>query len=156
MAEPVAARIVHRLPGRVRLRIDAWRGDPAQLDALALDLALEEGVRAVDPNPLTGGLLVLHEGPLEPLLERLAAAGRLRVTDLEPRERPFATRLGERLGAFDRELVRATAGELDARGAVLLAFLGLAFVQALRGQLAGPALSLLWYASRLAGPPGRS
>ncbi|MCS6878939.1 MAG: hypothetical protein RMK73_05760 [Geminicoccaceae bacterium] len=149
MAEPEPARIVHRLPGRVRLRIDRRRYDTAWFDALALELALSERVRSVEVNPRTASVLVYHEGPLEPLLDELAARGFVRVESLAPREIPVAQRLAERAGALDDRLRRATAGELDLRGAALLALLLLALVQVIRGQVAGPAVSLLWYASNL-------
>jgi hypothetical protein len=147
MAEPEPARLVHRLPGRVRLKIDGRRGDRAWFDALALELALVEGIRAVEANPLTGSLLIHHEGSLERLLEQLAARGFVRVESSEPREIPLPRRLAERTAALDAGLRRATAGELDLKGAALLGLLGLALVQAARGQFAGPAVSLLWYAS---------
>ncbi|MDW8370412.1 MAG: hypothetical protein RMK81_09075 [Geminicoccaceae bacterium] len=150
MAEAEPARLVHRLPGRVRLKIDAKRGDRAWFDALALELSLLEGIRSVDANPRTASLLIHHEGPLERLLDELAERGLLRVASLEPQEIPLARRLAERAAAVDAGLRRATAGELDLGGAALLGLLLLALVQAARGQLAGPAVSLLWYASSLA------
>jgi hypothetical protein len=150
MTEAEPGRLVHRLPGRVRLRIDGRRGDRAWFDALALELALLDGIRAVDANPLTAGLLIHHDGPLERLLDELAGRGLVRVESLEPREVPLPRRLGERLAVVDAGLRRATAGELDLRAAAVLALLGLALVQAARGQLVGPAASLLWYASSLA------
>lgn len=155
MAEPEPARLVHRLPGRARLRIEGRRGDVAWFDRLTLELALVEGVRAVEANPRTGGLLVLHDGPLEPILQHLQTAGLVAADPLARGERPFRDRLVERLGRLDRAMVRASEGELDGRGALLLALLGLALLQAVRGQLAGPALSLLWYASGLLRPSGR-
>lgn len=150
MAEPEPARLVHRLPGRVRLKIDGKRGDRAWFDALALELSLSEGILAVDANPLTGSLLIRHEGPLERLLGELAERGSLHVASLEPQEIPLGRRLAQRAAAVDESLRRASAGELDLAGAALLGLLLLALVQAARGQLAGPAVSLLWYASSLA------
>lgn len=150
MAEPEPARLVHRLPGRVRLKIDGRRGDRAWFDATALELSLLEGILAVDANPLTGSLLIRHEGPLERLLRELAERGLLRVASLELQEIPLARRLAQRAAAVDEGLRRASAGELDLAGAALLGLLLLALVQAARGQLAGPAVSLVWYASSLA------
>ncbi len=150
MAEPEPARLVHRLPGRVRLKIDGRRGERDWFDAVAVELALVESIRAVDANPLTGSLLIRHDGPLERLLGELAARGLICVANPQPCEIPLALRLSERAERVDAGLRRATAGELDLKGAALLALLLLAGVQALRGQLAGPAVSLLWYASSLA------
>lgn len=149
MAEPEAARIVHRLPGRVRLKIDQRRYDAAWFEALALELALVEGIRTVEVNPRTASLLLFHDGPLEPVLDALAARGLVRLESLEPREIPLTRRLRERAGRLDARLRQATAGELDLQGAALLGLLFLALVQALRGHVAGPAVSLLWYASNL-------
>lgn len=149
MAEGEPARLVHRLPGRVRLKVDGRRRDAAWFDAVALELSLLDGVRAVDADPRTGSLLIRHEGSLDTLLDELARRGLVRVDEREPRETPLALRLGERLDRLDAHLKRASAGELDLGGAALLALLLLALVQALRGQVAGPAVSLLWYASQL-------
>lgn len=150
MADAEPARLVHRLPGRVRLKVDGRRGDRDWFDAVALELALVETIRSVEANPLTGSLLIHHEGPLERLVDELAGRGLVRVEPLEPREVPLPHRLAERAAVVDAGLRRATAGELDLRGAALLGLLALAIVQAARGQLAGPAVSLLWYASSLA------
>lgn len=150
MAEAEPARLVHRLPGRVRLKVDGRRGDRAWFDAVALELALLDGIRAVEANPLTASFLIHHEGPLERLLDELAGRGLVRVASGEPREIPLPRRLAERAAVLDAGLRQATAGELDLRGAALLGLLGLALVQAARGQFAGPAVSLLWYASNLA------
>lgn len=150
MADAEPARLVHRLPGRVRLKVDGRRGDRDWFDAVALELALVETIRSVEASPLTGSLLIHHEGPLERLVDELAGRGLVRVETLEPREVPLPHRLAERAAAVDAGLRRATAGELDLRGAALLGLLALAIVQAARGQLAGPAVSLLWYASSLA------
>ncbi len=150
MAEGEPARLVHRLPGRVRLRVDGRRGDRDWFDGVALELALVEGIHAVEANPLTGSLLIRFEGSLERLLGELAGRGLVRVEDPQPRELPLHHRLAERAVVLDAGLRGATAGELDLRGAALLGLLGLAVVQAMRGQLAGPAVSSLWYASSLA------
>lgn len=153
MAEPVAARLVHRLPGRLRLRVEARRGDREWLDRLALDLAQVEGVRGVETNASTASLLVRHDGPTGALLERIRGLGLVRLDTLEPSEPPMRERLAGRLARLDRDLARATRGELDLEGAALLGLLLLALVQAARGRLVGPALSLLWYARGLIGPP---
>ncbi len=147
MAEPAAARLVHRLPGRLRLVLDEGRRAADRLDRLAVELALVEGVRSVAVNPLTGSVLVHHDGPAEALVERVRSRGLLRVDSLEPREPALRERLARRLARLDRTIDRATRGELDLAGAALLGLLLLALVQLARGRIAGPALSLLWYAS---------
>lgn len=66
-----AATITHRLPGRTRLRIPARRGDAAFFARVAEQARGLPTVRAVRANPVTSGLLVEHEGEIEPIARDL-------------------------------------------------------------------------------------
>ncbi len=121
------------MPGRLRLRLPALRGDAAGLAALAEALAALPGVAAVQPFPTTGSLLLLHAGEGQAVLDRAGAAGLLVLRDANPPAPGPALPPG---------------AALPAAGA--LAAVGLAAVQLLRKQALPPALTLGFYALRLA------
>ena len=73
-------RIVHSLPGRVRLRVDALRRNPVLAQAVEQRAAAIGGVLTARANPLSGSLLVYYDcrlipslGVLEQRLEALDA-----------------------------------------------------------------------------------
>jgi hypothetical protein len=83
---------VHELPRRLRFSVPHLRGDRRRAVALRARLRLLDGVTAVDPNPVTGSLIVHHDGgpeTRERILRNLAeftrAAAPRRV---EPLPRP--------------------------------------------------------------------
>lgn len=129
------ARLVHTAPGRVRLRIPALRRATRSLTELASTLEKIEGVGNVHPNEMTGSLLI--EGmrmSLEQLQQIAQRAAHVQIS------RESAEPTDAALIAWERTSMRALE-----RGAPL-ALLGLAIVQATRGQLLPPALSLALYA----------
>jgi len=78
-------RVVHLLPGRMRLRFKALKGRPSIAAELRQHLGAVPGISHVDVNPLTGSLLLHYDphaittpafldalsGPLEELLPGL-------------------------------------------------------------------------------------
>jgi hypothetical protein len=65
-------RIVHVLPGRVRLKASPVKGDPALAQQVQTKLRGVSGVQEVQANPLTGSILLLVD--LAKLLEPEALA----------------------------------------------------------------------------------
>ena len=149
MAEPPTAAMVHRLPGRIRLQIPNRRGDLAYFDMLALELAMLDQVRGVSVNPATASVLLRYEEPLDRMIETARTQGLFTLADLALRLEPIEQRLRQTFASADVTVREATAGELDLVGAAALGMLGLAALQALRGQLLGPAFNLAWYAGTL-------
>ncbi len=54
----VSVMVVHRLPGRVRLRPDGLHRNPAQKERIEQRLTRQPGIRAVAANTLTGTVLI--------------------------------------------------------------------------------------------------
>lgn len=125
--EPPLARLASLAPGRVRLNLGLAGRDPARATALARDALLLPGVVSAAANPLTGSLLLRFRGEAETVFAAAARQGLFRVETT--RQRPAA----------------------PARAApVAAAALGLlAAIQALRGAILPPAVTLLWYAGSL-------
>jgi hypothetical protein len=106
-----------------------------------------DGVQRVEANPLTGGLLIMHDGSLEPILAHASARSLFYVDPTEPAGPPPAERLRRQLGELSRDLRQASDGAADLASLVFLVLLVAAIVQLLRGRMLAPAVTLLWYAA---------
>lgn len=126
--EPPLARLASVAPGRVRLNLGPAGRDPARAAALARETVLLPGVVSAAANPLTGSLLLRFRGEAGTVFAAAARQGLFRV-DTTP-QRPAAP---------------ARAAPIAAAALGLLAA-----VQALRGAILPPAVTLLWYAASLA------
>jgi hypothetical protein len=120
-----AAHVTHRLPGRMRLRIPARRGDPAFFARLVERARDLPALRAVRANPVTSSLLLEHEGEIEPIARALGL-------DLVA-PRPPAPR------------TRRPAAPASPFGLAAIGFGAASAVQLARGRLAGDsAVENLW------------
>lgn len=133
-AEPPPARLTSVAPGRVRLNLGSAGRDPARATALARDALLLPGVVSAVANPLTGSLLLRFRGEAEPVFAAAARQGLFRVATTG--QRPAAP---------------ARAAPIAAVALGLLAA-----VQALRGAVLPPAVTLLWYAASIGGDDGEA
>lgn len=148
MTLPVA-HVAHCIPQRTRMRIPARRGDHEYFGRLKETLAGCPGVLEVETNPLTAGLLLRHDAPLEEIgafaeTQELFALSRELAAFV-----PLARRLLDIGRAIDGALVDATHGKLNATEAGLLVVLALAFYQLWRGNILPPASPLFGYALSL-------
>lgn len=150
-ARTFTARVRHRMPGRMRLSIDSG-DDVASISAAADAISALAGVETVETRTGSGSLIIHHTGALGD--DALASAGIVCATRGAP---PRATRdldpIRETRAAIaqaNAALLRASGGSIDLWG---LAFGGLVVggvVQAARGRIAGPALTLFGQAATLA------
>jgi len=127
------ARIVHALPGRLRLRLPALRGAADALTTLEALLAAQPGVVSVKSNARTASLLIVHDGDTGSLCARLEAAASLQIQAAAPAP-PSA-----------RPALPALPARRLLGGALLLA----GVVQLWRGEIAVPATTAFWYAWNL-------
>lgn len=77
MTDRDGVRIVHFLPGRVRLKVAAIKGNPRGAEHMRAAFAQVPGVQGIDYNTLTGSVLIRYD------VERLRqpdAAAQLRTT----------------------------------------------------------------------------
>jgi hypothetical protein len=121
------------MPGRARLRVADRRGDAAYFASVAKGLSAIAGVRAVEVAPLTGSVLIQHSGPLA-RIGVAAQEARLFVVG----EAPQAPRAAPEV-SIDPKVVAA------------LALFAAALWQMSKESVLPPAITLLWYASRLGG-----
>jgi len=120
-----AAELLHAAPGRVRVRVAERKGDDEWFGETRRAIAGFPGIARVSANPATGSFLV-------------------RGKDLALRRIP---EIAEKRGWFSMTLPgRSGVAGTDALASLAPVFLGLAVIQAVRGQIMVPALSLAWYA----------
>ncbi|HEY8161244.1 MAG TPA: hypothetical protein VIF34_03110 [Methylocystis sp.] len=131
------AEIAHAMPGRARLRFPDQQGDAAFFASVASGLSALPGVYKVTATPLTGSVLIQHGGPLERISGAAREAGLFEIG-----KAPAAPEAGAPV-------------ELDPKLLVSLGLAGLALWQLSREKFFPPALTLLWYASHLAGVWGK-
>ena len=145
------AYIVHRLPGRLRLRIRDRRQDPDYFAAVRRELEAVPGIDSVRVNGNTGSILLLH-----PQVPHAQLASRLRELELfelavgpEPAV-PALASVRSMISELNQAVDSGSSGGVDLRALVVLAGLAIAIRQMMRGELLGPALPLLWSVAELA------
>ncbi len=151
MPEPVKARLVHRIPGRVRLRIEGERPEIGALERMADAIADMPGVRRVDIRTDTGSILIRHSGGFDTIGEKLEAVGLslLPAIVVDEMVDPIGD-VGHELGEVNAAFDRLTGGRVDFWSAAFLGLVGVGLWQLSRGRVAGPALTVLGQAATIA------
>jgi hypothetical protein len=149
------AEIRHALAQRTRIGIAERRGQVEYFATLAETLEGFEGVLRVTSNAVTGSVLIEHGRPLAHIAGFAEAQGLFRLSPPRPDAHTPAAQAAAGLATLDSTLKRFTEGDLNARSAILLTLIALALVQAARGQVLGPASTLLWAALSLVRSEGK-
>jgi hypothetical protein len=66
-------KVVHAVPGRVRVKISRVKSDTALAQRIQERLSAVEGIQRVDVNPITGSVLVLYDSTAIPPFESLSS-----------------------------------------------------------------------------------
>src|SRR5262249_16792727 len=124
-------RVVHAIPGRIRLKVTQVRKNPALASEIQARLATVEGISQVEANPLTGSVLLIYEAPdiassdsLRVLAEPLAAlfpefdpkdliAQQPTATDGAPSRSSLAGGITSFFGTLNTEVQQVTGGNAD-------------------------------------------
>ena len=143
MSQGFEARLAHHSSLRTRVRVPHRRRDHAFFEEIGKTLGALPGVRSVEVNPLTASILVLHdrdfhwpqtfaleEGPARPPTHLLAHLRHL-------------------YRHYNGQVRVSTGGALDLSALLFLFVGGFAIVQAWRGRLEVPAMTLAWVASEI-------
>jgi hypothetical protein len=160
MTDPRRARLVHAVPGRLRLRLERNDLTDEFIQAIERAFLTTDGVREVQVTPQTGSVVVRFDpAQLDP--ERLMAQNRLRqLLAVERADRPedlkktvptshTAARIQHAFHEVDVRLSELSKGRWDLRSVVPATFGLLALRQIVTnfGELAGiPWYVLAWYA----------
>lgn len=150
-----AARISHFTSRRLRIRVPEKRRDAPFFADAADRLSSWDSIERVETNPLTASILIYFTDPQQLFVEAVAKNDLFDIDfdavfapDSEPQVTQAAARSFE---TADLGLRRWTQNRIDLRGALFLLLLGGGLYQLLRGKLATPAPTLLWYAGDLLG-----
>lgn len=141
------AEIVHRMPGRIRLRVPERRGDEAYFSALSEQISRLDGISHAKANPRTGSIVIEFFDDERSMMQELQNQGlsiEQRVIS-PPRKndqsRPFST------SDDDVEPFHIVSNR-DINPMFMLGTLlaAVGIVQTFRGKILVPSLSVLWYA----------
>ena len=150
------ARIVHAVPGRMRIKIPSMRRVEPYFAALHGEIQKMPGVTEVRTLPMASSLLLRLEPEIgEQMVARYAREHGLFA--LEPRSFWGATALAALASGarkVDRKLRSADGEHYDKRTLLILLLLILGIRQARRGEILGPAIALFWNAYTLFGSMG--
>lgn len=165
------ATIQHQIPGRLRLRIPARRGDVSFFHGIVQALSKLPGVEKLDAIPLTGSIIIRHSGSAQAIAAAATEQGLFEIGPEEPKEAPAPStrrrpysglRNTAATGLSGLALFQVARGQLTGNAAenfwnaygaqrilgrpeIAAGFVLLGIVQVLRGQLLGSASSLLFY-----------
>jgi len=140
-----AGYVAHRINGRIRIRIPSKRRDFSYFESLQQKLKACEGVDALQANPLTGGVLLLHHANL-PSIAQFAEQNQLFILTEEAPTGPVSQQIAQRFQVIDQRLQAFSAGKIDLSGAAFFGLTTLGLFQLLRRNVAPAGLTLLWYA----------
>ena len=150
-----AARVSHFTARRLRIRVPEKRRDTEFFREAADRLAAWESVNRVETNPLTASILVHFSDPERLFIEAVAKNDLFDIdfdAAFAPQSGPAVTHDAVRtFEAADIAVRRWTGDQIDMRSALFLLLFAGGVFQLLRGRLAAPASTLLWYAGDLLG-----
>ena len=142
------AKIVHLIPGRLRIRVPARSGNRAYFAAAVEKLSSPDRPFSVDINENTGSFLFTGK-EIDPVVigSQAAEMGLFVLTPPARNAVPISRRLVEPLGQLNRSLQRFTRGEVDLAGAAFIGLITVGVVQIVRGNLRLPPwYTAFWYA----------
>jgi len=141
------ALVCHKTLNRLRVRIPAKRRNTEYFTALEKDLITFEGVEAVVTNPVTAGLLLVHNVSLERLSEYAAEKGLFSLIDTPPGQMTLHDSLTDNFNSLDKKVRDYTQGAADIGGLAFLGLIGAGIYQISKGNLTAPAwYTAFWYA----------
>lgn len=136
------ATIQHQIPGRLRLRIPARRGDVSFFHHIVQALSKLPSIAELSAIPLTGSIIIRHSGSAQAIAAAATEQGLFEIGPEEPKKAPAPS-----------SRRRPDAG---LRGTAATGLSGLALFQVARGRLTGNAAENFWNAygaQRILGRP---
>ena len=148
----VSLRVAHRTPGRVRLLAPAIEQRPVEGRRLAETASAIPGVTKAEARSTTGSLVIFHTGEWEEIAGQLGAALGGEISEFENGEFGGIHAMDATAGvveALERAASRAFGRRTDLSELAFLSLLTAAAVQVARGEIFGPAATLLSQALNL-------
>jgi hypothetical protein len=142
------ARLAHACTGRTRLSFPGRKEQRSFFEQICDGTLRLPGVRQVEGRPATGSLIVTHDGTAEALLEAARASG-IFVVEAPASGPAPASEAPDWQSVLGMALADVVNPAGAARAAAIVGLLGMALVQAGRGNIMPPATTALWYALSL-------
>jgi len=146
------AVIAHESPGRLRIKISAFRGDAAQFAACREKISQCPGLISLEINSITGSILFLHQTSAAAIFDyALAKSAFIRKGPSQAAVREQAPALQKNMAdsfkGFDRQIRGLTNGDMDLRGFAFAALAMSGIYQIIRGNAGAlPWHAAFWYA----------
>ncbi len=144
------ARIVHRMSGRMRVRVPSRRGDAAYFANVEETLRVAPGVEQVRADSLTGGVLILHRADPVALVAYAAQRGLFAAKEDDPKKAGRTVvhdAVGAPFASLSGRIRNFTGNAADLSGLAVLALLSVGVYQIARGNFGAPAwYTAFWYA----------
>jgi hypothetical protein len=119
-AKPISAYLVHKIPGRARLRIPGRRRDTGFFQRVQDNLAHCPDVSLVEVAPATGSVLIFHQGGLDRVRRFARQHNLFELKSRESKPIPLGKRVSLQLGVMDKYVQHVSGGTLDISGIAFL------------------------------------
>ena len=140
------ATISHAFEGRIRFRIPSRKGQVSYFAQVEAAFAAHGGVSYVETNPLTGSVLLYHNTHVDELVDDALAQGLFRVQSQAVSPNQALNVAADWMDQAGALLQRLSQGTIDLQELLFVVLLGASMLQILRGDVLGPASTLLAYA----------
>lgn len=142
------AIVVHRMAGRLRVRVPTKKGDAAYFGSVRDALSALEGVEGVEVTPYTGSILVRGPAPVKAVTDAAESRGLFALKEERAvKVTAFHDAVADGFGALNDRIKTATGATFDLPGLAFAALVGAGIYQIARGNFTAPAwYTAFWYA----------
>jgi hypothetical protein len=135
------------MPGRVRVKVPAKKGDFAYLQRIVEEYGSRAGIGRVLASPETGSVLFLHDLEKKRIMEHLGSSSLFRLEFGANRQGDLHQDVKGCFRNISSKVENATGGAVNISQAAFLALLGAGIVQIGRGNMTAiPWYTAFWYA----------
>jgi copper chaperone CopZ len=153
------AYVVHRVPGRLRIRVPSKKGDTVYFGAVKEALTSLEGVEDVVVSPSTGSILVHGRALAEDAIERARSQGFFVLKEKPTAEATtFHDAVAGQFRTLNERVRDLTGSSFDLPALAFVCLVGAGIYQIFRGNFTAPAwYTAFWYALGIFGksPSGK-
>jgi hypothetical protein len=131
----------------MRIRVPEKKGQTAYWQQVVEGLKDLSGIKSLQANPSTAGLLILHAMPENEILEHARELRLFKTTRSHRKAVPIQYKVTRSFKDMNRSVLRFTGGELDLGSVTFLGLVGFGAYQITRGNFTAPAwYTVFWYA----------
>lgn len=144
-----SAVVAHACAGRLRLSFPDRKEQRPFFEEICEAVLQLPGVTKVEGRPATGSLIITHEGAHVQLIEAARERGVFGAQEPASSSAAHAKETTDWQSLVETLLKDMSTPSGAARSAAIVALIGMAVLQASRGQIMPPSTTALWYALSL-------